>query len=68
MQYKSIVNKYGSLTQAEESELVDEYNDSREELEDRIELLFNKTEPSPAYYTYMNRLVQRQMTRVERLL
>jgi hypothetical protein len=67
--YKSIINKYGSLTQAEDSEVTQDYNNLREELEDDVELLFSRgVEPSPAFYTYMNRLVERQMNRVQRLL
>ena len=65
---KTLINKYGSLTEIESIDLTDDYNDIREELEDRLELLFTEVEPCDTFYKYMNNLVKRQMNRVERVL
>ena len=65
---KTLINKYGSLTEIESIDLTEMYNDLREELEDRLELLFMETEPCDTFYKYMNNLVKRQMNRVERIL
>lgn len=65
---KTLINKYGSLTEIESIDLTEMYNDLREELEDKLELLFVEVEPCDTFYKYMNNLVRRQMNRVERVL
>jgi hypothetical protein len=65
---KTLINKYGSLTEIESIDLTDDYNDIREELEDRLELLFTEVEPCDTFYKFMNNLVKRQMNRIERVL
>lgn len=65
---KHLINKYGSLTELEARDLTDDWNDVREELEDKLELLFTEVEPGETFYKYMNNLVRRQMNRVQRVL
>jgi len=65
---KHLLNKYGSLTELEARDLTDDWNDLREELEDKLELLFTEIEPGQTFYKFMNNLVKRQMNRVQRVL